>query len=315
MSSVFEEKKVGGKTVNPSPSSSPTGILPYSQSMFYGADFPLVGSGEAYGDCGLVFAVGCLNVEAHKGMNLDGVDMTGKAVIKYVKNSCHRALCPKCWSFWANRECDSAIRRLDAFVLKNSGGKRLNPIHVIVSVSHVDYGLSLQELRKKMYRALKRVGLVGGMVIYHPKRKRRIGEWYFSPHFHVVGYGWIRDVRKNYVHSGYIVKNVGVRKNVRGTIYYQLSHAGVDVKMHTVTWFGMLSYNRLRVPKVVEKTQVCPLCGSKLRRLIWISEDENIFALMHDEVGSGFYFEDDGNWMYKPKKRSDEPEGCELSAV
>ena len=36
MSSVFEKKKVGGKTVNPSPSPSPTGILPYSQSMFYG---------------------------------------------------------------------------------------------------------------------------------------------------------------------------------------------------------------------------------------------------------------------------------------
>lgn len=300
------------------------GILPYSQSTVYGnsskawisaflSDFPLVGSGEAYGDCGHVFAVGCLNVEGHKGITLDGVDMTGKAVIKYVKNSCHRPLCPKCWSDWANRECDNAKKRLDSFVLKKSNGKALKPIHVIVSVPSVDYGLSLQKMRERTYRALKRVGLLGGMLIYHPKRKNKRVGWYFSPHFHVVGYGWIRDVRRNYAHSGYIVKNVGVRKSVRGTIYYQLSHAGISPKFHTVTWFGLLAYNKLRVPKIKKEVQICPLCGKRLRRLVWIGNVEDFIGSMHEDCESGFYFEDAGNYAYKPKKSvSSQPEGCEI---
>jgi len=299
------------------------GILPYSQSTFYGkgskawesefsADFHLVGSGEEYSNCGQIFAVGCLNVEEHEGMTLDGVDMTGKAVIKYVRNSCHRPLCPKCWSDWANRECDNSKKRLDAFVLKKSNGKALKPIHVIVSVPNLDYGLSLQKMRQKAYRALKRVGLLGGMLIYHPKRKRKSGDWYFSPHFHVIGYGWIRDTRKNYLHSGYVVKNVGVRKSVRGTIYYQLSHAGISPKFHTVTWFGLLAYNKLRVPNIEKESQICPLCGKRLRRLMWIGNKEDFIALMHREVESGFYFEDADNYAYKPKPRCDEPEGNEI---
>ena len=323
------ERGIGGKP-GPLTSGCPPsaqGILPYSQSSFVkavsakssvmemsiSADFPLVGSGEAYGDCGEIFAVGCLNVEAHKGMTLDGVDMTGKAVVKYVKNSCHRPLCPKCWSDWANRECDSAKRRLAAFVLKNRHGSRLKPVHVIVSVPRRDYGLSLQKLRRKVYRALKRVGLVGGMLIFHSKRKNKRGEWYFSPHFHVIGYGWIHDVRRNYVYSGYVVKNVGVRKTVRGTIYYQLSHAGISEKYHTVTWFGLLAYNKLRVAKMPKEAQICPLCGNRLRRLLWIGADADVLGSWHREVESGFYFDDPSNWRYKPKRSfSDGPEGCEI---
>lgn len=302
-----------------------TGILPYSQSTFYGkgskawktdfpADFSLVGSGVSYPDCGQIFATGCLEIEKHNGITLEGVDFTGKAVVKYVKNSCHRPLCPECWGDWANRECDNANKRLDSYVLKLGSGKRLKPIHVIVSVPHVDYGLSLPKMRQKVYRALKRVGLLGGMSIYHPKRKNKRKEWYFSPHFHMIGYGWIRDTRKNYVHSGYVVKNVGVRKNVRGTIFYQLSHCGVpENHRHVVTWFGALAYNKLKVGKIVKEKNVCPLCGSRLRRLVWIGEESNILGLMHKKVESGFYFENGDFWRYKQKNVvCSLPEGCEI---
>ena len=270
------------------------GILPISQSGFPTgvvlADFPLTGSGEAYANCGSFFTIGCLNGEGHKGMNLDGVLMEGKAYLERHKNSCHRPLCPTCWEDWANREKDKATQRLRAFVLK---GRNLKPIHVTVSVPMVDYRLSLPKMREKVYRALKMVHCLGGMMIFHPKRQRQDGSWYFSPHFHVIGYGWIVDVRRNYVASGYIVKNIGIRKTVEGTIFYQLSHCGVSANFHTVTWFGCLGYGKLRV-KIEKEEHLCPICGEKLHRLMWVGKGECPVPYLE---GVGF-FDDLANWVH-----------------
>lgn len=287
------------------------GILPISQSRFVAtdtfnmhidmhgqkvADFPLVGSGEAYANCGSFYTVGCLNVDEHIGSNLDGVNMTGKAYLERHKKSCHRPLCPTCWDDWANREKDKATERLKAFVLK---GRNLKPIHLTVSIPHVDYGLSLQKMRQKVYDALKRVRCIGGMLIYHPKRQEKAsGTWYFSPHFHVLGYGWIVDVRQNYVYSGYVVKNIGIRKTVEGTIFYQLSHCGIAEKKHTVTWFGALAYNRLNVVSNEKEKSVCPICGHDLHQVLWIGEG----ACPLPDVEGGFYFDEPSNWMQKPMR-------------
>jgi hypothetical protein len=267
------------------------GILPISQSSFL-ADFPLVGSGESKADCGHFYTVGCLNGEEHEGMNLDGQNMEGKAYLERHKNSCHRPLCPICWEDWATREVAAARKRLDAYVLR---GRTLKVIHVTVSVPHVDYGLSLQDLRRKAYKALKKVHVFGGMAIYHPKRQTDTKKWYFSPHFHILGYGWLTDVRANYIHSGYVVKNIGIRKTVEGTIWYQLSHAGISEKHHSVTWFGVLSYGKLKVRKEEEAPRVCPLCGRPLRRVYWIGEGE---PSLPDIEGMAFY-DDPNNWMEK----------------
>lgn len=270
------------------------GILPISQSSFsLHADFALVGSGEAYESCGSFFTVGCLNVDEHRGMNLDGVNMEGKAYLERHKNSCHRPLCPTCWPDWANREKDKAAQRLRAFVLR---GRNLKPIHVTVSVPSFDWGLSLPEMRQKVYRALKAVHCLGGMLIYHPKRQNKYERtWYFSPHFHVLGYGWILDVRRNYVESGYVVKNIGIRKTVEGIIFYQLSHCGVSSDHHAVTWFGALSYGKLHVEYEEESPSECPLCHGKLSRLIWIGQGE---CLLPDVEGVAF-FDDPDNWVVK----------------
>ena len=234
------------------------------------ADFPITGSGEAYGDCGDYFTVGCLNGEAHNGSNLDGVDMTSNGYFEHHRKTCHRALCPICWESWANREKDKASRRLSRFVLK---GRDLKPIHLTVSVPRRLYGATLSELRKQAYLSLKSVHCLGGMVIYHSKRKDKVG-WYFSPHFHIIGYGWIVDVRKNYFASGFIVKNIGIRKTVEGTIWYQLSHCGISSHHHTVTWFGALSYNKLKVPKELRKKRFCPICKEPLFRMMYVGRGD-----------------------------------------
>jgi len=271
---------------------SQSSFLPISQSSFL-ADLDLVGSGESYANCGSYFTVGCLNVDDHVGMNLDGVDMEGKAYLERHKISCHRPLCPICWTDWANREKDKATQRLRAFVLKR---RSLKPIHVTVSVPHADYGLSLEMMRKKVYKALKTVHCFGGMMIYHPKRQNHYdGSWYFSPHFHVLGYGWIVDVHRNYVSSGYVVKNVGIRKTVEGTIYYQLSHCGISPKHHAVTWFGALSYAKLHVRYDEKDGSRCPLCHEKLKKLIWIGPG---ICSLPDVEGVAFY-DDPNNWVEK----------------
>lgn len=263
-------------------------------SVLFFADFPLTGSGESYGNCGSYFTVGCLNVEEHVGMNLDGVDMTGKAYLERHKQSCHRPLCPVCWMDWANREKDKATARLEAFVLK---GRSLKPIHLTVSVPRFDYGLSLQDMRQKVYRSLKEVHCLGGMMIYHPKRQKDDKSWFFSPHFHIIGYGWIVDVRRNYFASGYVVKNIGIRKTIEGTIYYQLSHCGISEKHHTITWSGALSYGKLHVEYEDTEPQNCPICGEKVHRLLWIGKGKCELP----DVEGGFYFDDPSNWMEKPR--------------
>jgi len=279
------------------------GILPISQSSFVEssvlANFPLTGSGEPHSNCGVYFTVGCLNVEEHHGTTLDGVNMSAKAYLERHKMSCHRAICPICWSDWANREKDKATERLKAFVLK---GRSLKPIHLTVSVSRADYGLSLEGMRKKSYGALKMVHCLGGMMIFHSKRKDTFDTWYYSPHFHIIGYGWIVDVRRTYEFSGYVIKNIGIRKTVEGTIYYQLSHAGISEKHHTITWFGGLSYAKLHVEYTETEESVCPVCKERLYRLIWIGEGK---CELPDVEGMAF-FDDPDNWMIKTMRYSDE---------
>jgi hypothetical protein len=274
------------------------GIQPISQSNFL-ADLNLTGSGESYANCGHYFTVGCLDVEKHRGMNLDGIDMENKVVLRRRRISCHRPICPECWKDWANREAEKAVQRLNAYVLFDSNHHSLKPIHVIISVPYSDLELSLKQMRRKAYNALKRVHCLGGMAIFHPKRQNKAGNWYFSPHFHILGYGWITDVRANYIYSGYIVKNVGIRKTVHGTIFYQLSHCGISKDEHTVTWFGKLGYAKLRVKYVIEEKEACPLCKGAFHEVIWIGAGD---CNLPDLEGITFY-DDLANWVVKPKLR------------
>lgn len=269
------------------------GILPISQSTVYGVPLesvPLVGSGEPKVGCGSFFTVGCLNAEGHKGMNLDGVNMEGKGYFERHIRSCHDPLCPICWEKWASRETKKAKKRLDVFSLR---GRSLKPIHVTISVPREDYNKSLLVLRSKCYKALKAVHFLGGMVIFHPRRENDFGEWYFSPHFHALGYGWLTDVRKNYIASGWVVKNIGIRKTVEGTIWYQLSHAGIPEKRHAVTWIGALSYNKLKISKDQEEKHVCPVCGDPLRHVFWVGQGEDLSP----DVDGFVFWDDTHNWM------------------
>lgn len=268
------------------------GILPIAKSTFvpWGFEWALPGHGEPYADCGSWRSKGCLNVEGHKQ---EGIleKMAGKVLVRRYKRTCIRAECPKCYESWAGKEAGKIQHRL------RSSPKKSRPIHLIVSPSVEDVcRLSFEDLRHKSYSVSKKSGFYGGSCIFHPFREDDFTKtWYFSPHFHMVGYGWIVRTKEGYERHGWVVKNAGLRKTVSGTALYQLSHAGVHKNHHTVTWFGTMAYNKLRVVGSEPTEERCPICGEKLRALWYFGAEK-----LPEEEGDFWLLPDD--WVYKPRR-------------
>lgn len=273
------------------------GILPIAKSTLFQntvqkpilAEFEgwsLVGHGEAYDDCGMFGWKGCLNYHNHHA-RLDNPDCEGKVFVKGFRRSCGRAECPICFEKWAVKQAVRATNRL-----KNYKGGYRKAIHVTVSVPEKHYSLEYPNLRKKVMKLLKEIGFIGGTLIPHPFREDVRG-WYLSWHFHAVGYGWIEHTKEVYEKTGYVVKNIGIRKTVRGTLSYQLSHAGYNKNYHVLTWFGELAYNKLKVEEDLDDKEVCPDCGERLILVRYMGVDRP-----PPEVESEFYVDPKG-WISK----------------
>lgn len=170
-------------------------------------------------------------------------------------------------------------------------------IHVVlspgdgeISEKAVDRAKSYMKARERAYQIAKKSGIHGGAIIFHPYRlkcskcglsipdynkecpqcHKREFKWFWSPHFHLVGFGWVQNTKEGYLEHGWVVKNLGVRRSVFWTFQYLLSHAGVSI-FHTTTWFGSLAYNVLRhVAELGAVMEICPLCRRPLMPLTWI---------------------------------------------
>ena len=226
-------------------------------------DWGLPGHGESKESCGTFFMLGCLNVGEHPD---------GLAVFKPMIKRCYGPKCPVDWKAWALREAERISDRLDSAMKQKSWvGK---PIHFVVSVPKKDWHLFKDAMCKKAYAYSEKVGFLGGSCLYHPFRESVDGRWYFSPHLHFIGFGFI-DGKKcalEYEKTGWICHNEGVRKTVFGTAFYQLTHCGVwygKGKKHSVTWFGEISCSKLKTPRHIDQV-FCPYCGSALENLVWV---------------------------------------------
>jgi len=262
--------------------------------------FQLPGHGISRSDCGEFFTIGCL---AH-------------GYIEVHVKTCMRADCPVCRQKWAGRLAGRAENRISQ--VQGLGP----PKHIVVSPPRDRWGLvstDYPRLRREVYKIAKKVGVRGGCLIFHPFRRRcpRCGsvpemghktclfcgnywfEWYFSPHFHIIGFGWIEGTGAEFLRSGYVVVNVGRRKSVGGTVLYQLSHAGVHLEYHTITWFGALSYNKLKVEPEPRENNTCPTCGARLLPCRWFGEGESPL----EGEGEGGYWVDTEGWRYTARYR------------
>ena len=254
----------------------------------------LPGNKESHDWCGSWQTKGCMNLKGH-----ENTDYPGKIFIKRYQKSCYRASCEKCFKKWLARESNKATSRIATYAKKS--GKP--PKHVVVSVPYWHYDTEFKELRKCVYRVLKKVNAVGGTVIFHPFRfnkQERI--WYYSPHFHIIGFGWIKDTEEIYNSEGWIVKNLGVRDSVFATFYYQLSHCGIKEHIHSLSWFGDLSYSKLKVEKEPE-TNVCPLCNEKLVHVYY----QGLFEPPPPDCEFEMFVNPEGWHRVEPKQRLLDP--------
>jgi len=288
---------------------------------FHGA-FQLVGNGSVTNaSCGMFKGFkGCIRDHLHDKVGLDGVDYTGKAFIRIVRYGCDKPSCPVCFkSGWAVREAGNIERRL------KEASKRFGSVeHIVASVPVRDYGLKFESLRKKVLDILVARGVVGGTLIFHGARYNLQRHWYWSPHFHVLGFisggcrgckkgclncgGFEGRTRRAFEKDGYIVKVFDKRKTVFGTAWYQLNHSSLKVgvvRFHIATWFGVCSYRKLKV--VVQKpNDSCPICGEELvrlhhlgvRRIVKVKGESGYVPCFYDSIVGA-----DGspNWCEAPK--------------
>jgi len=209
-------------------------------------------SGESKEDCGQWAWRGCLDYKVH---------FDGKIRAQSYQLCCFRAKCPKCASQWAKR---STARILDRLKASKKNQKYLK--HVVVSPPLWLQHKPIEFLRKEARKMAKHAGIEGGLDIVHPFRHKN-KQWYLSPHFHYLAFGWVASTDEIFQKSGWLVKNIGIRENPIGTIMYLLSHAGVKKRRHSITWFGDLSYCKLKVEKSDFHIK-CPECNAVFQRLI-----------------------------------------------
>ena len=278
-------------------------------------NFQLVGNGKITNEnCGQFKGLwGCLHDENHDVIAPDGKNYKGKVYVKKVRFTCHKPSCPVCFKYsWAVREAKSIEARLVA------RSKRFGEVeHIVCSVPVRDYSLSLKALRKKIIKILRDCGIIGGVLIWHGFRYNLGKRWYWSVHFHILGFvlggysrcrrckggncyacdgsvgKFYRAYRSDGYSRGYIVDVKGKRKrsyygdkpNIMGTAWYLLNHASIDVtkeRFHVATWFGVVSYRKFRLTSLRRKS-LCPICGEELERVRF---NGNPFVMNEDLSGS-----------------------------
>ena len=247
----------------------------------------LAGNGSKLAGCGVWMWRGCL--EDHRRfkfvegqLSLSGAPASDFDVVEAYKASCGRLACPVCYEKACAKLAIKIEHRISQFRIK---GRDLRPIHVVVSPNETDtLTLDFPELRKKAYSMAMACGMIGGSIMIHPFRlynedddaedleagfshTKAPASWYLSPHFHIIGYGWLHGTKENYEKTGWVVKNLRVRHSVRATAHYQLSHCGVNERFHTVVWFGALAYNKLKVKPLPAESHPCPVCDGEFRRI------------------------------------------------
>jgi len=246
-------------------------------SIWTGRVYDYCGSENITEYCGVFVSYGCLHVEGHS---------SNQAYVKTYALSCFKSSCKKCWYTWSAREANHGTHKIQTYEKITTTKYRKNPAkHIVVSVPKKYWDLDYKKLKKRARDIVKTNNIEAGCMIFHPYSLMEkpngsfiddIQEWYYSPHFHIIGFGWIDDniVKDTYDETEWVIKNLGTRDSVYSTFLYQLSHCGINEKFHSVTWFGNLSNGNVAKYRIEckplkdENPMMCPECMTSLRKLV-----------------------------------------------
>jgi len=292
----------------------------------------LVGHGEQTSPkCGTFNKyMGCLNYNAHNQARFFTEGLEKNSVfVKPIYHSCDKPTCPVCFKYgWAVREAYRMEARL-----KEASKRFGSPVeHIVVSIRSLDYGLSLDALRKKAIRLMTNRGIIGGSIIFHGFRYANRKEarikgvpfgWRWSPHFHILGfvggegYGLCRKckgadcyackgfegvTRRENKKDGWIVKVLDKRKTVGGTCWYQLNHCSIQrgsKKSHATTWFGACSYRKLEILNGDDEVGIhhkCPICDSELVHIRYLCNSKLLLTRKGEILSM---FDEDGTPLWE----------------
>lgn len=186
---------------------------------------------------------------------------------------CHRPECPRCSGYWAYMRAERMRQRLEAAEYLYSAQSHAigKPIHVSLHPpqslikTHLNTAQGYRTLRSQATDIMRSAGFEGGAVLFHAYR----GEEY-SPHFHLVGWGFLRNSKAFYKCTGWTYTNHGRRNDLRRLLNYLTRRSAVirsnGTRIMPVTWIGSTSCNKILKGKehreLVE--EYCPECGQEM---------------------------------------------------
>lgn len=273
-------------------------------------NWTLPGHGKAYVSCGGFGIKVCPNDMLH-----------ADKMVHYLQYSasCARAECPICYETWAAKEAHRSLRRWEHARLQN------HVIHVVFSPPasiHLQFESAddYKKIRTFGTSLAKLAGLKGGETFFHPFRWRCFecglddercrcevkgrGYWYWSPHFHMIAYGWVQGTREIFESKGWVIVNLKRRESVFRTVQYLLSHAGVwmrgedegegilplekSKKVNSITWWGCMGFKSLKLPKE-PFNDVCPECGAPYQLLAYMGSEgpPELIRMIDRSTGEG----------------------------
>lgn len=275
---------------------------------------------------------GCLNHKAHSkfkivegqktlsgnSANVVGSGAKGQDIIEKYELSCGRLSCPVCYEKACGKEAARIEHRIKSFKRK---GRSTKYYHWAISPPAALQYEDPEKLWIQAQKISKMAGIQGGSIMFHHLRgynedkqaedlaagfswKTAPASWIYSPHFHIIGVGFTSPAKIEHMNqeTGWVVINLGERKSIKATAHYQLSHAYIpEGRSHAIRWFGVMSYNKLKVDPLPPQEHKCPGCGADFQKLKFVSpEAEAIVKSMIQK--DGIYRLDHGYFEYQEEK-------------